>query len=58
MAALGKQQTNEPTENQQITYYMLLTPLLFAHEQLTFKFQGRRFRLTDVHGHIVREVIA
>ncbi|HKB41529.1 MAG TPA: DUF1501 domain-containing protein, partial [Gemmataceae bacterium] len=28
------------------------------HERLTFKFQGRRFRLTDVHGHVVREVLA
>jgi hypothetical protein len=36
----------------------LLHLLGIDHEQLTFKFQGRRFRLTDVHGHIVREVIA
>src|SRR5262245_45265048 len=28
------------------------------HERLTFKFQGRYFRLTDVHGRIVREVLA
>jgi hypothetical protein len=28
------------------------------HERLTFKFQGRRFRLTDVHGHVVRDVLA
>ena len=28
------------------------------HERLTFKFQGRRYRLTDVHGHVVEEVIA
>jgi len=27
------------------------------HERLTFKYQGRRFRLTDVHGHVVRELI-
>jgi len=25
---------------------------------LTFKFQGRRFRLTDVHGHVVKELLA
>ena len=24
------------------------------HEQFTHKFQGRRFRLTDVHGHVVK----
>jgi hypothetical protein len=28
------------------------------HEQLTFKFQGRRFRLTDVHGHVVQDVLS
>ena len=28
------------------------------HEQLTFKHQGRRFRLTDVHGEIIRPILA
>ncbi|MBX2815407.1 MAG: DUF1501 domain-containing protein [Saprospiraceae bacterium] len=28
------------------------------HEQFTFKFQGRRYRLTDVHGHVVKELLA
>jgi hypothetical protein len=28
------------------------------HERLTYKFQGRHFRLTDVHGHVVREILA
>ena len=28
------------------------------HEKLTFKFQGRRYRLTDVHGNVVNEVLA
>jgi hypothetical protein len=28
------------------------------HERLTFHFQGRRFRLTDVHGHVVKELLA
>jgi hypothetical protein len=28
------------------------------HEKLTFKFQGRHFRLTDVHGEVVRSVLA
>ena len=28
------------------------------HERLTFRFQGRRFRLTDVHGHIVKGILA
>jgi hypothetical protein len=28
------------------------------HEQLTFKFQGRHFRLTDVHGKVVKGLLA
>ncbi|MAT48154.1 MAG: sulfatase [Verrucomicrobiaceae bacterium] len=28
------------------------------HEQLTFKFQGRHFRLTDVHGKVVNDIVA
>jgi hypothetical protein len=28
------------------------------HTKLTFKFQGRHFRLTDVHGRVVREILA
>jgi hypothetical protein len=28
------------------------------HEKLTFRHDGRDFRLTDVHGHVVRELLA
>ncbi len=28
------------------------------HQRLTFRFQGRDFRLTDVHGRVVKEVLA
>ena len=28
------------------------------HNKLTFKFQGRRFRLTDVHGNVVKPLLA
>jgi hypothetical protein len=28
------------------------------HERLTIRFQGRDFRLTDVHGRVVRDVLA
>ncbi len=28
------------------------------HERLTFKFQGRDYRLTDVHGHVVKDILA
>jgi uncharacterized protein (DUF1501 family) len=27
------------------------------HEKLTFKHQGRRYRLTDVHGHVVNNIL-
>ncbi len=35
----------------------LLHLLGIDHERLTFKFQGRRFRLTDVHGKVVHQVL-
>lgn len=36
----------------------LLHLLGIDHEKLTYKFQGRHFRLTDVHGHVVKAVLA
>ena len=27
------------------------------HKRLTIKFQGRDFRLTDVHGNLVKEIL-
>jgi len=36
----------------------LLHLLGIDHERLTFKHQGRRFRLTDVHGHVVKAVLS
>lgn len=27
------------------------------HEKLTYKYQGRRFRLTDVEGHVVKDIL-
>lgn len=35
----------------------LLHQLGIDHEKLTYRFQGRRFRLTDVHGHVVKDVL-
>ena len=35
----------------------LLHLLGMDHEGLTFKHQGRRFRLTDVHGHVIKDII-
>ena len=28
------------------------------HEQLTYRYSGRDYRLTDVHGHVVKDIIA
>ncbi|MCW5978377.1 MAG: DUF1501 domain-containing protein [Bryobacteraceae bacterium] len=36
----------------------MLRCLGIDHTRLTFKFQGRHFRLTDVHGKIVKELLA
>ena len=36
----------------------ILHQLGIDHEKLTYFFQGRHFRLTDVHGHVVRDVLA
>lgn len=36
----------------------ILHQLGLDHERLTFRFQGRDFRLTDVHGSVLQDVIA
>ena len=28
------------------------------HERLTYRHAGRNFRLTDVHGHVVKQILA
>ena len=35
----------------------ILHLLGFDHTKLTFRFQGRDYRLTDVHGHVVEEIL-
>ncbi len=30
----------------------------FDHERLTYRFQGRDYRLTDIHGHVVKDLLA
>ncbi|MFK7849676.1 MAG: DUF1501 domain-containing protein [Akkermansiaceae bacterium] len=36
----------------------ILHLLGFDHENLTYRYSGRDFRLTDVHGHVVKEILA
>jgi hypothetical protein len=36
----------------------ILHCLGFDHERLTYSYQGRQFRLTDVHGKVVKALLA
>jgi len=36
----------------------ILHQLGLDHEKLTYRYDGRDFRLTDVHGRVVKEIIA
>ncbi|MBL9084461.1 MAG: DUF1501 domain-containing protein, partial [Planctomycetales bacterium] len=36
----------------------LLHLLGFDHEKLTYRYSGRDFRLTDVHGRVLKEILA
>jgi arylsulfatase A-like enzyme len=36
----------------------ILQTLGIDHERLTFRFQGRQYRLTDVHGKVVHDILA
>jgi arylsulfatase A-like enzyme len=36
----------------------ILHQLGLDHERLTFTYQGRQYRLTDVHGRVVRDILA
>jgi len=36
----------------------ILHLLGFNHEQLTYRFQGRDYRLTDVYGKVIADVIS
>ena len=36
----------------------ILNQLGIDHKKLTYRFQGRDFRLTDVHGEVVRDILA
>lgn len=36
----------------------MLQLLGYDHKRLTYRFAGRDFRLTDVHGEIIREILS
>ena len=39
-------------------YATLLHLLGLDHEKLTYRYGGRDFRLTDVHGHVIKDILA
>ncbi|MEM9480113.1 MAG: DUF1501 domain-containing protein [Verrucomicrobiota bacterium] len=50
-----------PTENPVHVHDLhatILHLLGFDHKRLTYRYSGRDFRLTDVHGHVVNDIIA
>jgi hypothetical protein len=36
----------------------ILSQLGLDHEKLTYRYSGRDFRLTDVHGRVVRDIVS
>jgi hypothetical protein len=36
----------------------ILRQLGIDHERLTYRYQGRYFRLTDVHGKVIKDIVA
>ncbi len=36
----------------------VLYALGFDHDRLSYRFQGRDYRLTDVHGHVIKDLLA
>jgi len=36
----------------------ILNRLGFDHTRLTYRYSGRDFRLTDVHGNVIRDILS
>jgi hypothetical protein len=53
----GFQAIENPTSVHDL-HATILHCLGFDHEKLTYRYAGRDFRLTDVHGNVIREIIA
>ncbi|MEO6593803.1 MAG: DUF1501 domain-containing protein [Planctomycetota bacterium] len=54
---LGYNTVRDPVHVHDLNATMLHL-LGFDHERLTFRFEGRDYRLTDVHGRVVRDLLA
>ncbi len=55
---LGLQLVTRHTAHVHDLHATMLRLLGIDHERLTFKYQGRYFRLTDIAGKVVHELIA
>ena len=53
---LGYQAVDNPVHLHDLNA-TILHLLGLDHEQLTYKYQGRDFRLTDVHGHVMEHIL-
>jgi hypothetical protein len=53
---LGFQAVENPTSVHDL-HATILNLLGFDHERLTYRYAGRDFRLTDVHGRVIREIL-
>ena len=53
----GFKATENPTSVHDL-HATILHLLGFDHERLTYRYAGRDFRLTDVSGHVIREIVA
>ena len=53
----GFQAVENPTSVHDL-HATMLHLLGFDHEQLTYRYAGRDFRLTDVHGEVINEIMA
>ncbi len=54
---IGKYTVEKPVEVHDL-HATILHQLGMNHEKLTFRHAGRDFRLTDVHGHIVQDILS
>ena len=54
---LGYNVVEDPVEVHDL-HATILHLMGLDHPKLTYKFQGREFRLTDVHGNVVQKLLA
>jgi hypothetical protein len=48
----------DPVSDPGVVRQVLNNSLVLDHERLTYRYAGRDFRLTDVHGEVVQDILA